>query len=221
MSSKQHGAQASATVQHVIGVSRWPGVLALLVIGALYWAISGQRTIGPPWLLPSVIGVLVTALVVARVRQAHRWVRWFALGGVGVVTVALVASAGLLVTQLLGGRTNAPLLLRDAALLWVVNIGTFALWYWEIDGGGPARRRQTHHTSTDFLFPQMTQNDAQSQAWSPRFVDYVFLAFTTSTALSPTDTLVLSRMAKVLMMLQAVIALVVLAVLAARAINTL
>jgi uncharacterized membrane protein len=211
----------ATTVQHAAGVPRWPGMGALFVIGALYLLVSGQRTFGPPWLLPVALAVVVVALIVARVRKAHRLIRWLALGAVSGITLAVAVSASLLVVQLLGGGTNARVLLRDAAIIWVVNIVTFALWYWEIDGGGPARRRQTHHTSTDFLFPQMTLNDAASKHWAPRFIDYLFLSFNTSTAFSPTDTLVLSRQAKLLMMAQALISLVVIAVLAARAINTL
>lgn len=102
-----------------------------------------------------------------------------------------------------------------------MNILAFAVWYWEIDGGGPARRHPGRHSSTDFAFPQQQDDDGLVEGWSPGFVDYLFLAFNTSIAFSPTDTLVLSRRAKLLMMAQALISLVVLAVLAARAINTL
>jgi uncharacterized membrane protein len=116
----------------------------------------------------------------------------------------------------------ARVLLQGAALIWVANVLTFAVWYWEIDGGGPARRHRAAHEPTDFLFPQVAAADPElAKGWSPRFVDYVFLAFNTSTAFSPTDTLVLSRRAKALMMIQSLISLLVIAVLAARAINTL
>jgi hypothetical protein len=57
--------------------------------------------------------------------------------------------------------------------------------------------------------------------WNPGFVDYLFLAFNTSTAFSPTDVPVLSRWAKVMMIVQSVISLATLALLAARAINIL
>jgi hypothetical protein len=126
-----------------------------------------------------------------------------------------------LVGSLLRGRAQAGYLLLDAALLWVSNVLTFALWYWEIDGGGPAHRHMGADCPSDFVFPQKVAGGTASEGWVPEFIDYVFLAFNTSTAFSPTDTMVLARRAKVLMMLQSVISLVTIAVLAARAINTL
>jgi hypothetical protein len=112
-------------------------------------------------------------------------------------------------------------LLRDAALLWVINVATFAVWYWEIDDGGPEQRHREEYVSADFLFPQMNRGDKTARAWSPGFLDYLFLAFNTSTAFSPTDTAFLSRRAKVLMMVQALASLLILAVLVSRAINAL
>jgi uncharacterized membrane protein len=76
------------------------------------------------------------------------------------------------------------------------------------------------HPPPAFLFPQMMMPGAErAPQWSPMFIDYLFLAFNTSTAFSPTDTAVLSRWAKVLTMIQAGISLTVVVVLAARAIN--
>ena len=131
-----------------------------------------------------------------------------------------MVSAFLLASFALGRGTSAPALLRDATLLWVINVSTFAVWYWEI-GGGPARRRAEEHRSEDFLFPQMNLTTEAARAWHPRFVDYFFLAFNTSTAFSPTDTAFLSRRAKVLMMVQPLLSLVILALLVGRAINVL
>jgi hypothetical protein len=115
-------------------------------------------------------------------------------------------------------------LLRSAVTLWVTNVLVFALWYWLLDAGGPHKRdRREGHPDGAFLFPQMTLSKAigNGPAWSPRFVDYLFLAFNTSTALSPTDSAVLSRWAKVAMMVQAVISLAIIVLLAAYAVNIL
>jgi hypothetical protein len=118
-------------------------------------------------------------------------------------------------------------LLRSAASLWLTNVLVFALWYWRLDAGGPhARDVRDAHVNGAFLFPQMTmlrrvETATGQRGWSPHFVDYLFLAFNTSTAFSPTDTPVLTRWAKVLMMVQSLISLSVLAVLAARAVNIL
>ncbi len=99
---------------------------------------------------------------------------------------------------------------------------TFALWYRTLDAGGPAKRHPGKHASTDFAFPQQQQDDdGLVEGWSPTFLDYLFVAFNTATAFSPTDTLVLSRRMEVAMMAESAIALVVVAVLAARAINTI
>jgi hypothetical protein len=144
----------------------------------------------------------------------------------GVVTAAMLWSLALLVWSL-PRHTLSPLaLLRSAAALWVTNILVFASWYWRLDAGGPhARRISVCHTKGDFLFPQMTLAPGTSKpfdpTWTPGFVDYLFLAFNTSTAFSPTDSPVLARWAKMAMMLQSSISLATLALLAARAVNIL
>jgi hypothetical protein len=201
--------------------SRWPAAVALLIVGALYAVISGALTFGPRAFLLALVSVLLVPLMSAHQQGRHRLARWLGLGLVSLVTVAVVASVFLLISSPLGGETPAPALLRDAALLWVINVVTFAVWYWEIDGGGPARRYREGHHSEDFLFPQMNLEDKAARDWSPGFLDYLFLAFNTSTAFSPTDTAVLSWRAKVLMMVQALLSLLILAVLVSRAINAL
>lgn len=200
---------------------RWPAAVALLLIGAMYAAISDDLTLGPRILLLGLVALLLVPLISARARGRHHLARWLALALIVTVTVAVAASVLFLVSLVPGSGVPTPSLLRDAALLWIANVVTFAVWYWEIDGGGPAQRRKEAHTSDDFLFPQMSQRDAADPRWSPGFTDYLFLAFNTSTAFSPTDTAVLSRRAKVLMMAQSLLSLLVVAVLAARAINTL
>jgi uncharacterized membrane protein len=117
--------------------------------------------------------------------------------------------------------------LLSAALLWITNILVFALWYWRLDAGGPNQRdKRAKHSEGAFLFPQTTLsqetlNAAGQQDWSPEFIDYLFLAFNTSTAFSPTDVPVLARWAKVLMMLQSLLSLLIVVLLAARAVNIL
>ncbi len=108
-----------------------------------------------------------------------------------------------------------------AAGLWAANVLIFALWYWEIDRGGPHRRHESAPPDPDFLFPQQSGPDIGPQDWMPEFVDYLFVAFTSATAFSPTDTLPLTRRVKVLLMVQELSSLVMVALLAARAINVL
>jgi hypothetical protein len=142
-----------------------------------------------------------------------------------LITIGLIASVILLIKALPSHRQSAVALMRSAASLWFTNVFVFALWYWRLDAGGPHGRdaRQTHEDGA-FLFPQTTMSSEERRAigqiqWSPRFVDYVFLAFNTSTAFSPTDTPPVTSWAKLLMMAQSIISLTILALLAARAVN--
>lgn len=141
------------------------------------------------------------------------------------MTAAMIWSLSALVAGLPAKRESPPELLRAATALWLSNILVFASWYWRLDAGGPHRRdlRQSHSGGA-FLFPQMTERTSANPAarsWKPGFMDYLFLAFNTSTAFSPTDTPVLSRWAKALMMIQSLVSLGTIAILAARAINIL
>jgi len=206
-----------------------PAMLAVVAIGLIYTAVSAQLSLGPRGLILGLVLALLVPLVLAVRYGRLRMTRTLAFSILGVITGAEAVSTVYLVVTLLGGgvRINevphdtALVLLRDAALIWLVNILTFALWYWEIDAGGPGRRHNQGYRSADFVFPQVTLDGSAAERWCPRFVDYLFLAFNTSTAFSPTDTLVLSVRAKLLMMTQALISLTVLAIIAARAINTL
>lgn len=203
------------------GVARWPWFVVFITIGIICVLVPDTLVGGPSWLVLGLIVLVLIPLHLPHARAHHDLLRSLALALLGAVTLTVASSAILLLTRLPEQRTSAPWLLVDAALIWAVNVLTFALRYWEIDGSGPARRHRTEHTSTDFVFPQMAVQSVTSSRWSPGLVDYLFLAFNTSTAFSPIDTLVLSRRAKLLMMAQSLIALVVIAVLAARAVNTL
>jgi hypothetical protein len=201
--------------------------LGLLAVAGLRLALPESLSFGPNWLLFAVIGVLLVPTVWARWRGSHGMNQ--ALGYVlnGLITADMAWSLGLLVAALPAHKQSPSDLLRSAAALWVANILVFAGWYWRLDGGGPrARELQGAHKDGAFLFPQMTLPQEVrvamgEDAWSPNFVDYLFLAFNTSTAFSPTDSPVLSRWAKVLMMVQALISFTTVALLAARAVNIL
>ena len=152
----------------------------------------------------------------------------------GVITLAMIGSLGFLIDGIPKHREAPQALLRAAVALWITNVLVFALWYWKLDAGGPLGRDGSRgRLDSAFLFPQMLVcDDSKNQdnkkdplrvdpRWSPHFVDYLFLAFNTSTAFSPTDTAVLSRWAKLGMMLQALISLAIIALIAARAVNIL
>jgi uncharacterized membrane protein len=206
---------------------RWPAVLALLAVGGLRLAIPDALSIGPDWLLIAVIALLFVPIVWARRRGLDKLNQTLGYLVTSVVTLDMIWSLYLLIAALPQHKESPSDLLRSASALWVTNILVFASWYWRLDAGGPrARELRGVHTDGAFLFPQMTLNQEAKRAmgeecWSPNFIDYLFLAFNSSTAFSPTDTPVLTRWAKILMMVQALISFATVALLAARAVNIL
>lgn len=206
----------------------WPPFVAMVAVGGLYAALPPSLLGGAPrWLLVVIVVALAVPILILHHRHNH--FPGAVLGYIlnSIVTVALIVSLGFLIQEVTEHKVTPPQLLRSAAALWISNFLIFASWYWRLDGGGPHQRALTPgHTDGAFLFPQMTMHpEAKSAAgeeeWEPNFVDYLFLAFNTSTAFSPTDVPVLSRWAKILMMIQAMISLLVLALLAGRAVNIL
>jgi hypothetical protein len=206
---------------------RWPALIAIVAVAGLTLALAPGLSIGPPFLFPTIVVALVIPTVVSHWLEHHHLDRWLGFLVTAVVTIELIASVIRLVSALPSHRESATSLLLSATSIWTTNILVFALWYWRLDAGGPHRRdARGAHTAGAFLFPQLTMvplaaKSAPHHRWSPNFLDYLFLAFNTSTAFSPTDTPVLERWAKLLMMLQSAISLTILAVLAARAINIL
>ncbi len=199
---------------------------ALLALGGLHLALPESMTAGPDWLLLVLLALLTASLVLARRLGRSELNQWLGYVTLGLVTLDEVWSLFALLSGLPSHRERPMQLLLSASILWVSNILVFASWYWRLDGGGPnVRDLKDTHVEGAFLFPQMTlppeRLASSERGWRPGFVDYLFLAFNTSTAFSPTDVPVLSRWAKLLMMLQASIALATVIVLAARAINIL
>jgi hypothetical protein len=200
---------------------RWAALVGLLAIGVLYMFLPQNLIIGPNWLLLviEVIAILPLAFsMLTQRRFSHFVMRVYAMILLGIVTLALAVAVILLIVNLPSDK-HATNLLRSAGLLWFSNILVFALWYWEIDGGGPLKRHLSGHQAADFMFPQ--QVNGNDGSWAPYFLDYLFLAFTGATALSPADTFPLTRPAKTLMMVEAILSLTIIVLLAARAVNIL
>ena len=207
---------------------RWPALVALLAVGGLHAALPSSLAVaGPRWLVMGIVMVLLIPAIIFHSSGQHHLNQVVGYILNAIVTIALIASLTLLLIALSEHYLTPTQILRSAAALWASNILVFASWYWRLDGGGPHVRELTPgHTDGAFLFPQMTMHPeakiaAGEHEWEPNFVDYLFLAFNTSTAFSPTDVPVLSRWAKILMMIQALISLLVIALLAARAVNIL
>ena len=199
----------------------WGPTIAFFAAAVAYSRVSDDLRIGPAWMLPVVVVVFLVPVSMARQRGFHLLSRRLGFILTLLATLAISGSIASLVVQLLNSGLPAKNLLRDAALLWMSNIVVYSVWYWELDGGGPAARVHHGYTPTDLLFPQNQQGGTFAEGWSPTFIDYLFVAFNASSAFSPTDTLVLSQRTKLLMMLQSLSSIVMLAILAARAINTL
>jgi len=206
---------------------RWPALIAILAVGALYLALPEFLTPGPSWLVPVLVIALSVPALISHRMGAYTMAHRLGYAALGTVTIAMLASLGLLIANLPARKETPAQLLVSAVCLWSTNLLIFASWYWRLDAGGPHQRDlRGAHTDGAFLFPQMMldpdlREEMGELDWRPGFVDYLFLAFNTSTAFSPTDVPVLSRWAKGLMMIQASISLATLAILAARAINIL
>jgi hypothetical protein len=200
---------------------RWPSLIAMLAAASVDLALPEPLSVGPSWLLLAITLALAIPITIATLKRNHQVSRVLSLVANAVITVAMVASLILLVHGIPRHLEEPKDLLRSAIALWIANILVFALWYWKLDGGGPVMRELPNGMSrSSFLFPQMSRETSNS-LWVPHFVDYLFLAFNTSTAFSPTDTAVLGRWAKLGTMLQSLISLTIIALLAARAVNIL
>src|SRR6266536_2726510 len=218
----------SASPQHIDKPEpRGQAVLAFLAICAIYLALPRNLVLGPGWLLPTLIVVLLVPTVVSHRLGKHSLNRTLGFVINGITTLALIGSVILLVRWLPAHRESPLQLLRSGGLLWLTNVIVFALWYWRLDGGGPTlRRKQKKFGSTSFLFPQMQiPHDERGQfecaRWRPHFIDYLFVAFTQSSTFGPTDAPLLARWAKVLAMCQVFISLSIVILLISRAVGVL
>jgi uncharacterized membrane protein len=203
----------------------WPAQLTVALAIALNFTLSERVTVGPTWLLPAVEAVLLVALVVVAPARATRHSvarRRLALAVIGVVSLTYVVSVGLLVHFLVnGGVAGGHRLIVSGAVLWITNVLLFAVWYWELDRGGPVARFTHPDALPDFQFPQMENPQFAPPGWRPGFGDYLYTSLTNATAFSPTDTMPLTLTAKILMGIQSLAALVTAALVVARAVNIL
>jgi hypothetical protein len=206
---------------------RWQVILALLAVAGIYMALPKELIVGPTWLLPALVVVLLVPTVFAHRTGRHSLNHFLGIAICAIITFGLIASVVLLVITVPGGKEPALALLRSGAALWLTNVLVFALWYWRLDGGGP-RKRETEDEfgSRSFVFPQMQIEKMERKTfgvdgWRPGFVDYLFIAFTTSSTFGPTDTPVLTHWARLLAMTQILISLTIMVLLISRAVGVL
>jgi hypothetical protein len=216
---------------------RWHASVAVLGAVLLYITLPPRLTIGPVWIAPAlVLVVLIPLSIFAPHRHIEtRRTRFASIILIAIVNFFNLVSVLLLVAAFFRPETAAlhqpGYLLRTGAQIWFTNILVFALWFWELDGDGPDARAHaaaaTEFENADFLYPQMQMTmmsgGAESKCvdprWKPQFFDYFYLAFTTATAFSPCDVLPLSRWAKALMTAEALVSLITVAIVLARAIS--
>ncbi len=208
------------------GEHRWPATLAVLVGVLLYISLPVRLLVGPSWLVPTLeLALLVPIWIIAprRFYGEPKWIRIMAITIIAILNLANVFSLALLVDHLVihPTATSGVRLLESAAKLWLTNIIVFALWFWELDRGGPEQRANPEHEEPDFLFPQMVTPACAPKKWGPKFFDYLYLAFTNSTAFSPADTMPLTTWAKTLMLIEGLVSLLIIALVASRAVGML
>ena len=220
----------------------WLARGAVLVIAGLQMLfVNNNLVFGPKWLNPLLELAILAPLSVAtawtqrRARTAtepHHWItigryrRFIRLAALLLTIVAMLMNFEALVTvvrALIAGSKgpSGQSLLIDALNIWFTNVVVFALWFWNIDAGGPASRGLSAKRAPDFLFPQMLGAGDRDPAWSPGFIDYFYVSFTNATAFSPTDTMPLSPQAKILMTIESAVSLLTVGIVAARAVNIL
>ena len=217
-------AHLPAWLRKTAGEVRWPVGLAILVAVGLQLATPASMAFRPTWALPALELALFVVLMIAsptRINRESTVLRIVGLALVAVATWATAWSAARLIYEVVHGSfgNDAQHLLLTGGAIWLTNVIVFALWYWEIDRGGPAARAHARRTHPDFLFAQMSAPDLADKDWEPEFVDYLYLSFTNATAFSPTDTLPLTRWAKLAMMFQSGVSLATVALVVARAVN--
>jgi uncharacterized membrane protein len=220
-------ARRDVDVPQVRGERRWPAALAILVLIAIPFLLPKQVFPRVLWATAPIEIALLAALAIAdpgRIDRRSQLLRWLSIVLTMLLAVIAAVATVLLAIELVDGAPdlkNASTLLTTGALVWLdVNL-TFALLYWELDGGGAAERLHDRREYPDLAFPEHLNPRVAPPGWRPIFVDYFYLGFTNATAFSPTDVMPLARWAKMMMVAQALMSIVILALVIANAVNLL
>lgn len=224
------GSHLVETAEH--GESSLLPAAAVLAAAGLYATLpasfivnSGGVILAARLFIPGVAVVLVLALVLAAPGRGFTTLvgrRTLMRIAIGLLAAANIASIYLLVHLVVNGnQVDGHQLIRAAIHIWCTNVIVFGLVYWQLDGGGPRARRDEPEQPPDFLFPQMTEPGFAGPGWRTMFLDYLYVSFTNAIAFSPTDTMPLTKRAKMMMLFQSSASLLLLAMVAARAVNIL
>ena len=206
---------------------RWTPALAILVVLFLLVVLPHHVQVMPVWVFHLAATAMLVVMAIVTLTPANTlWLRiermlimFLAVAYVANTIVELVDMIG--VITLHPSKSNAFSLLSSSVAIWVANVLTFSMSYWQIDRGGPYARASKLSVKPDWLFPRATAPEDVPPDWRPLFPDYLFLGYNTATAFSPTDALPLTRRAKMLMMLESTISLLTLVIIVGHAINVL
>jgi len=213
--------------QRVVGEARWPMAVAVLAVIVLTLLLPRSLIARPRWGVPLVEGLLLVAVMIGdpgKIDRRSKTVRTLSVTLIALlVATTLWCTAQLIVELVQGGPAtdSAGALLAAGGIVWLSTCIAFGLLYWELDSGGPAVRAHGLPAHPDFAFPQHMSPELAPKDWRPRFVDYMYLGFTSATAFSPTDIMPLRPWNKLAMMAQSTISLVLLGLVIARAVNVL
>jgi hypothetical protein len=202
--------------------------LAVMAAAGLRAALPSQLRNGDArWAFAAVVAVLLGVLIIGdpgRIDRDSTWLRVMTGTLIGLISAVNAAAAVRLVVGIIdqaGFSNNANILLASGGAIWLSNVITFGLWYWDLDRGGAAARARGSGRPPAFVFPEMTNSQYVAPGWYPKFVDYLTLSFTTAMAFSPTDVSGIKPWAKLMMMAEATISLLVAILVVSRAVNIL
>lgn len=201
---------------------------AVLATGVLRAALPAEiRTGDSRWVFIVVVVILLAVLVIGdpgRIDRDSTWLRVMTISTIGVISVANATAAGRLVAGILGGASftnDANVLLASGGAVWLTNVIAFGLWYWDLDRGGAAARARGAGIPPAFVFPEMNSPQYVGADWYPKFMDYLHVSFNTAMAFGPTDVSAIRAWAKLMMVAESAISLVVALLVVARAVNIL
>ena len=211
----------------VVGEARWPMAFAVVAVIAMTLLLPHDLVARPRWGVPLVEGLLLFAVIVAdpgKIDRVSPRVRALSITLITLLVATTLWCTTQLIVELISGgpaTQSGGRLLAAGGIVWLSNCLSFGLLYWELDSGGPAVRAHGLPAHPDFAFPQQLNPELAPEHWRPRFVDYLYLGFTSATAFSPTDAMPLRPWNKIAMMAQSAISLVLLGLVIARAVNVL
>ncbi len=220
-------AASKAKEPRVVGEARWPMAFAVVAVIVLTLLLPHDLVARPRWGVPLVEALLLIAVIVAdpgKIDLVSPRVRALSITLIALLVATTLWCTTELIVQLIRGgpaTSSGGALLAAGGIVWLSNCLSFGLLYWELDSGGPAVRAHGLPAHPDFAFPQQLNPELAPEHWRPRFVDYMYLGFTSATAFSPTDAMPLRAWNKLAMMAQSGISLALLGLVVARAVNVL